>query len=162
MDNFMLLKIVTDAAAWDAFVSTLPRAQFTQSWAWGEFRKSRGQKVVRLMGGDAAALFFKYPAPLVGGYWYAPRGPVGKSMEAMRGFLEALVQEKALSGRALFWRVEPLVESVEMPKGFIRSHAYMPASTLLLDLTQPEEVLQSPRIATRRHASLHRTMSRDV
>lgn len=138
----MPLRSVTKQEEWDAFVSSLPRAQFTQSWAWGEFRKAREQQVIRLMGDGAAALFHQVPAPMVGGYWYAPRGPVAVNGDAARRFLDALVAEKALPGRALFWRTEPSVERMQMPRTFVRSHAYMPACTLLVDLAQSEEVLQ--------------------
>lgn len=139
----MSLAPVTDQQKWDAFVSSLPRAQFTQSWAWGAFRNARGQEVVRFMGDGAAALFFKVPAPLVGGYWYAPRGPVGESADAIWAFLEAIATSADLPSRALFWRVEPLATGIQMPSAFRRSHAYMPATTLLVDVRQSEETLQA-------------------
>lgn len=133
---------VTTQESWDAAVSALPWAQFTQSWAWGEFKKSRGQPIVRLASEGAAAFFHLVPAPFVGGYWYAPRGPVAKSAEAAQRFLAALAAERPLPGRSLFWRVESPFTTLQMPPGFVQSHAYMPASTLLIDVTQPEEVLQ--------------------
>ena len=137
-----MITSATDANTWDTLVSSLPRAQFTQSWAWGAFRESRGQEIVRLIADDAAALFFKVPAPVVGGYWYAPRGPVGKSPDAIKKLVDAIIREKSLPGRALFWRVEPPVEAIQLPNGFIQSHAYMPATTLLVNLTQSEDALQ--------------------
>ncbi len=138
----MSLRPVTKQEEWDGFVSALPRAQFTQSWAWGEFRQAYDHEVTRLMGRGSAAMFYKVPAPVVGGYWYAPRGPVGESLEAIKIFLDLIMREQALPGRALFWRVEPPVEQALFPHRFVQSHAYMPATTRLIDLTQSEEVLQ--------------------
>jgi len=39
---------VNDRATWDGFVASQPYAQFTQSWAWGEFQRSRGLAVRRV------------------------------------------------------------------------------------------------------------------
>ncbi|MEN9558756.1 MAG: aminoacyltransferase FemX [Candidatus Parcubacteria bacterium] len=145
----MPLLIVKNASEWDAFISSQPRAQFTQSWAWGEFRKSRGQEVIRLSLTDsageweAAAMFFKISAPLVGGYWYAQRGPVVRDHHAFQSFLSALTREDALPGRALFWRMEPTLPlGASLPAALTRSHAYMPASTLYVNLAASEELLQ--------------------
>ncbi|OGL73465.1 hypothetical protein A3E39_02800 [Candidatus Uhrbacteria bacterium RIFCSPHIGHO2_12_FULL_60_25] len=90
---------------------------------------------------DAAALFVYYRKPLVGGYWYAPRGPVVRSIDAIVHFITAL-ESKSLPGRALFWRIEPPVPGSQFPvSGLVRSHAYMPASTLLADLSPEEKEL---------------------
>lgn len=149
----MPLISVTDQKQWDAFVSLQPRAQFTQSWAWGEFRVSRGQAIERfaLVGADgtweAAALFIHFPKPLVGGYWYAPRGPVVREdligTDVVARFMDAIV-EHGLPRPSLFWRIEPAVLSSRppvVPSSCVRSHAYMPASTLLIDLLKTEDDL---------------------
>ncbi len=153
----MPLISIKDAAAWDAFVASQPRAQFTQSWAWGEFRISRGQAIERLAlvnengAWDAAALFIHFPKPLVGGYWYAPRGPIvrdaliesGKANDIVQGFMDSLTSH-GLPRRAMFWRIEPAITTTpdtRHPTQSIRSHAYMPASTSLLDLSRPESDL---------------------
>lgn len=156
----MPLISVSNEASWDAFMGSQPRAQFTQSWAWGMFRASRGQAIERLALVDdagtweAAALFAHTPTPLVGGYWYAPRGPVLRAdtatnaADALKRFMDA-VASRGLTRRALFWRIEPpVVADVLDPAALhgvlpslVRSHAYMPASTLLIDLNAAEEDL---------------------
>lgn len=131
-------------------MTSQPRSQFTQSWAWGEFRIALGQTIERLalVGDDgqwdAAALFIHFPKPLVGGYWYAPRGPVvrvGEDATLVIGrFMEEL-KKRDLPKKALFWRIEPPVMAKDAKLSLTRSHAYMPATTLLVDLTQDEEDL---------------------
>lgn len=144
----MSLLEIMDQKQWDGFIASQPRAQFTQSWAWGEFRISRGQQIKRFALTDAsgtweaAALFIYFPKPLVGGYWYAPRGPVVrddlKASDVVSRFLNEL-QSQNLS-RSLFWRIEPVPSAISV-SGLVRSHAYMPASTLLVDLSKSEEEL---------------------
>jgi peptidoglycan pentaglycine glycine transferase (the first glycine) len=146
---------VTDPKKWDGFIASQPRSQFTQSWAWGEFRVSQGQAIERLalMADDGAwetaALFIHYPKPLVGGYWYAPRGPVARegldASGAVARFLSA-IEQKGLPQRAMFWRIEPSFaqgasEGAALAAHLVRSHAYMPATTLLVDLSKGEEEL---------------------
>jgi peptidoglycan pentaglycine glycine transferase (the first glycine) len=144
---------VTDAAAWDGFISAQPKAQFTQSWTWGEFRRSLGQRVERVALTDAqgaweaAAMLFHVAKPVVGGYWYAQRGPVLRADRTdaitLTRFIDALT-EQGLPAAALFWRIEPPLTrsmSPDVPAPLIRSHAYMPASTLLIDLAHSEEEL---------------------
>lgn len=187
----MPLISVTDANVWDAFVSGQPRAQFTQSWAWGAFRVSRGQAVERLalVGEDgrweAAACFIHYPKPLVGGYWYAPRGPVirgdllanDRASDILARVMDALASH-GLPKRSLFWRIEPAVPATSynlsryagQPTTF-RSHAYMPASTSLVDLSKPEDALRASmhektryniRVAERRGVTVRVTQNRDA
>src|SRR3989344_2610969 len=152
----MPLQHITNQRDWDEFISSQPLSQFTQSWTWGEFRIARGQEIKRLALVDAkgemeaAALFTYIKKPLVGGYWYAPRGPVirdgADASDTLKRFLSALAQHP-LPHPALFWRIEPPVSSVTThhspltTHSYIRSHAYQPASTLLLDLTQSHDEL---------------------
>src|SRR3989344_4527643 len=147
----MSLQHITNQRDWDEFVSSQPRSQFTQSWTWGEFRIARGQEIKRLALVDAkgemeaAALFTYIKKPLVGGYWYAPRGPVirdGADADTLRCFLSALEQHP-LPHPALFWRIEPSTPTsyALRPTPYLPAHAYQPASTLLLDLTQSHDDL---------------------
>lgn len=147
-----------DRNEWDGFITSRPWSQFTQSWAWGDFRVSQGQKIQRLASvnvegtWDAAALFVYYQKPIVGGYWYAPRGPVVHGADDAVRFMVEL-ESKGLPGRALFWRIEPLFENSKpvvsavepfaiRNSQFVRSHAYMPASTLLVDVTRDDTALR--------------------
>ncbi len=145
---------VTSPELWDAFVSSLPYAQFTQSWAWGEFQSVLGREVVRVFildDGDeleaplAAAQFIHQPRALVGGYWLAPRGPVFSadlSKEQHEEVLQALIHQLSLP-HSLFVRVEPpvMAGSLDLPKEYVPHRAYNPAVTGLLDLTKSEDEL---------------------
>jgi peptidoglycan pentaglycine glycine transferase (the first glycine) len=149
---------IHDRKSWDGFMASQPNAQFTQSWDWGEFRVSRGQTVERYALADerggwiAAAMFVFYSKRICSGYWYAPRGPViaARSRPDAGAVLRAFFRELEKTGlprRALFWRMEPAVEDGRsadvIPAGFCRSHAYQPASTLLIDLSADEEEMLS-------------------
>ncbi|MCC6563962.1 peptidoglycan bridge formation glycyltransferase FemA/FemB family protein [Candidatus Uhrbacteria bacterium] len=150
----MIIIQVTSQELWDAFVSSLPYAQFTQSWAWGEFQSSIGREVVRVFVLDdsedlqsplAAAQFIHQPRPLVGGYWLAPRGPVfssSLSKEDHEEVLRTLIHQLSLS-QSLFIRVEPpvMAGSLDFPAEFVPHRAYNPAVTSVIDLTKSEEDL---------------------
>jgi lipid II:glycine glycyltransferase (peptidoglycan interpeptide bridge formation enzyme) len=154
----MKLVEITDSHPWEAFQSNQLWAQFPQSWAWGEFRISRGQAVKRFAliddsGAWLAAAQLEYrPKKIVGGYWFAPRGPVLSShlrpeekRNVFRAFVEQL-QDLPLA-RWMFLRVEPPVE-LGNPEGLIplalrRNDAQNPMSTIVLDLTPSIEELQS-------------------
>lgn len=147
---------ISDKTAWESFHAKQPWSQFTQSWAWGEFRRSRGFPVRRFALVDdtgewlLAAQLERRPKKLVGGYWFAPRGPVfssrippEKRRETFVVFLERLLTI-GLS-RSLFWRFEPLVELGRpeglFPMSFRRNLPANPASTIVLDLMPPQDDL---------------------
>lgn len=151
--NMKLIE-TSEEKAWDRFAEGSPVSQFTQSWQWGEFKKSQGHEIRRLALADgdktlAQALFIHHRSPLVGGYWYAPRGPVLRDdvKSDARNILESFfdkIKEKRMLASGLFWRCEPAIESKRgdiIPPGFVRSHAYQPASTLLIDLATSEDEL---------------------
>lgn len=68
--------------AFDAFVSSHPRGDFLQSWAWGDLKALSGWRPHRLVlardgGAEAAASVLERRLPLaLGTLLYAPRGPV--------------------------------------------------------------------------------------
>lgn len=152
----MKLVEIADQQRWDGFVSRLPYAQFLQSWAWGEFRVSRGSAVKRFFIQDddrvRAAVMVEFRARRFSGYWYAPRGPVfaadatdDDKKHAFRALLEQLPQMPELRRRTLFWRFEPVVERGK-PEGFIplsmrRADALNPSTTIVVDLELEEETL---------------------
>ncbi|MBI4139276.1 peptidoglycan bridge formation glycyltransferase FemA/FemB family protein [Candidatus Uhrbacteria bacterium] len=151
----MTLHEITSRDAWESFQSARPWSQFTQSWAWGEFRRGGGCDIRRLalISQDgtwklAAQLEFRPKRPM-SGYWFAPRGPVfserlgpDERIEAFRLFRERLSRA---AGRALFLRVEPVAE-LGKPEGllalpFVRNVPVNPASTVLIDLDRSRDDL---------------------
>lgn len=158
------LTLIEDQETWDGFIASQPFSQFTQSWAWGALRESLGQKVRRFAFSDekgitiAGQLIF-YPKRFMKGYWYAPRGPVvrsdliSRSKELLQAFFDDLPDQ--LNTPSFFIRCEPPIEadanaSLPLPLSFLRSHAYQPASTSLIDLTRSEdEILAAMHEKTR-------------
>ncbi|MBI5654119.1 peptidoglycan bridge formation glycyltransferase FemA/FemB family protein [Candidatus Uhrbacteria bacterium] len=149
---------ITSRPEWDDWQSAQTYAQFLQSWAWGEFRESRGSKVRRYALRDGAgewlaALQLEYRKKKFGlGYWYAPRGPVFSSKinpekrpDLMLSLCEGLLMVKDLKKQALFWRFEPVSELSNpeglVPLSFRRSKAGDPTSTIILDLDKSEDNL---------------------
>ncbi|MBU0540265.1 peptidoglycan bridge formation glycyltransferase FemA/FemB family protein [Patescibacteria group bacterium] len=146
----MKLVEITKPELWDDFQNAQRFAQFTQAWKWGEFRRSCGLDVRRFAlvdeaGAWLAAVQMEFrPKKFVGGYWFAPRGPVfsrhvgdDDKREIFQTLLENLKRQKM--ARALFWRFEPLAALGHpeglMPLSMRRIFSANPASTMILDLT---------------------------
>lgn len=161
----MKLIEITKPENWEAIQSKLAWPQFTQSWAWGQFRLSLGFKVRRFALLDeekkclAAAQMEFRPKKFVGGYWFAPRGPAflpGVPENFFCLALQELVDQLAQAQleRSLFWRFEPVVElghpEGAMPLDFRRYAPVNPASTILLDLTRStDDILSAMHQKTR-------------
>ena len=158
------LTLIEDQATWDGFIASQPFAQFTQSWDWGALREALGQHVKRFAFSDEkgitiAGQFIFYPKRFMKGYWYSPRGPVirsdmiSRAKELLQAFFDDLPDQ--LDGHAFFIRCEPPIElganpSLPLSLSFFRSHAYQPASTVLIDLTKTEdEILAAMHEKTR-------------
>jgi peptidoglycan pentaglycine glycine transferase (the first glycine) len=154
----MNLVEITNRKDWDRWQAAQPYSQFLQSWAWGEFRETRGSRVRRFAlaneaGEWCAAIQLEYRAKRFGlGYWYAPRGPVFASKivpaerrDIMMELCEALLKTKGLKQGALFWRFEPVSELSKpeglVPLSFRRAKAGNPSSTILVDLDVFEDEL---------------------
>lgn len=152
----MRLVEITEREPWERFHARHDWAQFTQSWAWGEFRATRGFRIRRFALVDdtgewlCAAQLEYHPKSLVGGYWFASRGPVFSShldadalRECFATFLKYLEAQKL--ERSLFWRFEPLIELTKpeglIPMSFRRTNPLNPSSTILLALEPSQEAL---------------------
>ncbi|MCC7522398.1 peptidoglycan bridge formation glycyltransferase FemA/FemB family protein [Candidatus Uhrbacteria bacterium] len=147
----MKLVEITSRETWDAFVSGLPYAQFTQSWAWGEFQQSLGKKIMRLFIAEGkntfgAVQFMFQPKRIFGGYWLCPRGPVfalDLPEEKKRKVMDVISENLDLPG-GFFIRLEPMLYSDErqlLSGKFHRRKSYNPSSTVLIDLYKSEEDL---------------------
>ncbi|MFZ2803845.1 MAG: peptidoglycan bridge formation glycyltransferase FemA/FemB family protein [Patescibacteria group bacterium] len=162
----MTLEPITDRAAWESFQTAQPYSQFTQSWAWGEFRAASGSPVRRFAlvenGKWITAVQMEYRRRKFGmGYWFAGRGPVFASplssderRSTMFELCEQLLKEKELRQRTLFWRFEPLSELSNpeglVPLSFRRVPASNPATTIVLDLaSSPDDLLKNMHEKTR-------------
>ncbi|RJQ31953.1 peptidoglycan bridge formation glycyltransferase FemA/FemB family protein [Candidatus Parcubacteria bacterium] len=138
---------------WDEFVSTNAfDGGLTQSWGWGQFKKTLGLQVFPLAAVDckkiiAAALVIKNNLPLGQNYLYIPRGPVtGINVQStVRNCLEHLfknIQEIARQEGSIFLKIElAKIDWSVTDFGFKKSSAILPEESLLLNLSKPEEIL---------------------
>ncbi|HBV57985.1 MAG TPA: hypothetical protein DEB73_01845 [Candidatus Magasanikbacteria bacterium] len=140
----MECRLVDDKEQWDKFVAGQSRAQFLQSWEWGEFQKEFGRRVWRAGVFDeaeqiGAAQIIEHHLGLGMGYLYCPRGPVG---ELHLAEMAEFIKKGVINYGHVFFRFEPLSCHPERSEGFIvRVPSIQPTNTLLLDLSKSEEQL---------------------
>ncbi len=118
--------------SWDALVEKFApiSGAFLQSFAWGEFQKSQGREVRRVVGGEGSmiAQCVKLAAPLGIQYWLVPKGPIGDaSLESMRSLL---IDELGTGSDYI------RMESVERLPRSISTKETHPKTTRFLDLTK--------------------------
>jgi peptidoglycan pentaglycine glycine transferase (the first glycine) len=104
-----------DHTSWNTFAGRVPEGDVLQAWEWGGV-KSPDWSPVRLgvfqgetLIGGAAIL--KRKLPLVGNFYYAPRGPLLEDWtndDALTTLLNAIRQRAALDGAA-FLKIDPAV-----------------------------------------------------
>jgi lipid II:glycine glycyltransferase (peptidoglycan interpeptide bridge formation enzyme) len=148
---------VTDAATWDAFVTTADHRAFPQLWAWGDLRIGAGWRPIRIAVGPdrdrprAGVQLLLRRVPLSG--WslaYAPRGPIGALDDAAvrAALLEAL---RAIAADERIGRVradpettdrDPFGASLLQPP-WQAAPKVQPPTTRLIDLTATEDALWS-------------------
>lgn len=160
----MQIKEITSRDIWENFLRECPEKTFLQSWSWGEFQKSSGNKIWRLGVFErnelaAAALLIKVKAKR-GTFLFLPHGPAVKTQLLRPKILEVLVAEFkkiAKEERAAFIRISPIwernEENIRMFKdlGFRGAPLHMHAElTWELDIRLPEEkILSGMRKTTR-------------
>jgi peptidoglycan pentaglycine glycine transferase (the first glycine) len=127
---------VTNKEQWESQLSTQTRAQFLQSWDWGEFQKSLGRKVWRQEIGSSYISVIKMGLPLEQNYLYAPRLNFLLNKDVSDELKKLAAAEKSI-----FLRLE-LVPVQELDLfGFQKTNNVQPGKTLLLDLTKSAEEL---------------------
>jgi len=132
---------------------------FLQSEHWAKFQEGLGRKVTKIEDGDFKALMIFYSLPLVGGYFFVPRGPILKNQKSkiknqndkfkIKYFLDQMV-EKAKKENAGWVRVEPQTkEDLDAIKEVLRGEYkivkskknHEPAQTVMIDLEKNEDEL---------------------
>lgn len=153
---------------WDNFVKTnAADGGLLQSWLWGDFQKSLGNKAFRLgvINGEgklqAAALIVKHELPLEYNYLYCPRGPIINTLKVDQlNSLFAEIKKIAKEEKSFLIRVDPawlighekLLTNVGFRKG---EYEIQPKCTLILDITKSEEeLLAGMKQKTRYNVSL--------
>lgn len=145
----MDLRELTSPEEYEVHNASQPRAQFLQSWAWGQFQHSVGRQVRRYgffdrghMIGTANVLIHRLPFGR--SYWYVPRGPVVKKIKDHneKAMIEEVVKQAREAG-AMFVRVELPYKVAEV--GEIQNarqvKSTQPQDTLYLDLSKSETEL---------------------
>jgi lipid II:glycine glycyltransferase (peptidoglycan interpeptide bridge formation enzyme) len=144
---------ITDKNQLNKFVGTQDKAQFLQSWEWGEFHKKVSGDVWRIGFLDddkklvAVATVIKKQLPMSRCYFYCPRGPVANDEfrisngELIFKILFEEIKRIAKDEGAMFLRFEPLVDIRQLKIDIRQSLDVQPSKTLMLDLTKTEDEL---------------------
>src|SRR5512146_656686 len=160
----MDLRVMADAAEWDALVVGHPYGHPLQCWGWGEVKRNAGWRAHRLAVFDGAAFragaqVLTRPIPGVPlAMTYAPRGPVATpdDADAMRA-LAAGLRQHGTQQHAIFCKLDPA-----WPAGTphaLAAAGFQPAAegvqvsdTYTIDLRQPEDaILANMRSKTRQY-----------
>jgi lipid II:glycine glycyltransferase (peptidoglycan interpeptide bridge formation enzyme) len=117
----MDVRDITTPDVLDSFVRSQERAQFLQSYRWGEFQRTLPSRIFRMgvFDGDrvcGVAQIVERALPLGKHYWYCPRGPVVNQRLPLEQYTEAFctllsdLASRAEKAGAMFVRVEPPLE----------------------------------------------------
>ena len=126
---------------------------FLQSKHWFNFQKEIGKKVFFVGTGDNQVLVIENKLPVVGGYFYIPRGPVfGDNKKENRKVINE-IKNKAKQEKIGWIRFEPQKkEDLKwINQKLVKSKKnHQPAETLILDLKQDsKEILAQMKQKTR-------------
>ena len=142
---------IKDRERYNNFVKTQKHSQFLQSWEWGEFQKSAGNKVLRFGIEDEDKLVFvisliKKSLPLGMNYFYAPRIGIKYLSEDVLAFLFKEIKKEAKNEKAMFLRFEPLDNFKIQSRNYMRDKIHktidiQPSKTLILDIFKSEDEL---------------------
>lgn len=138
---------------WDSFALS-QNGSFLQSWAWGEFQRSAGKKIIHLIENDWQSLILVNPLRLGKTYFYIPHGPILDRSERdeqtiLKEFLDK-IKTIAPEHNAIFLKIEPKT-SDEKIAGILKNLKFkkaeksiQPEDTLIVDISRPEnEILNS-------------------
>ncbi|MFA6097956.1 MAG: peptidoglycan bridge formation glycyltransferase FemA/FemB family protein [Patescibacteria group bacterium] len=144
----------------NTFIGSQTRAQFLQSWGWGEFQVGLGRQIWRLGVLEnekiiGSALIVRQPLPFGKCYLYCPRGPVvdgqlpvDKHLAVLKTLASDIVGRAARSG-AMFVKLEPPLVKIHRRAfdDLLREFNYreagfvQPRDSWYLDLSKSEEEL---------------------
>lgn len=156
----MEIRTLESAEELDTFVGQQPRAQFLQSWQWGEFQKTLGKDMIRIGVFEnevlvASALLIVTSLPFGQRYWYCPRGPIVNATSSpadyvrLGKFVILEIMNRAKPAGVLFVKIEPPLERSSkvvfdsLTEGVAQQHVrfVQPQDSLYLDVRKTEEEL---------------------
>ena len=156
MRTILIMKIllIEDKDEWNSFIAqhATPDGGFLQSWQWGEFQKSYGRQIFRvvLIENDEIICgwqIIEMNLPLGMKYWYGPRvitqsaklKAQNQSLK-LKTFISEIIKI-AEKEKAIFIRVDAGDDSLK-DFGFIKTKlSIQPQEELILDITKPIEQL---------------------
>ncbi len=169
----MAIKIenIIDKSVWETFASKYAPRTFLQSWAWGEFQKTMGNKIWRLGIFDDSNLFGTALVSKIvakrGTFLLIQHGPcltdstasLSDDQKKIFSFLLTELKKIGQTEKASFIRIGPLVERNQANKNFFKDlgfrqapmHANAYEATWKLNITLPEEELLAKMRKTTRY-----------
>jgi len=102
-----------DHAAWNSFVGRVPEGDVLQSWEWGGVKSADWTPIrLGLFRGDkltGGVSLLRRKLPLVGNFYYAPRGPLLEDWadEAAFSTLLDAIRDRAARDGAAFLKIDP-------------------------------------------------------
>ena len=159
----VLIKEIREKSIWEQFVLSDENGSFLQSWNWGEFQQTMGEKVFRLGIFEkekltGVSLLIKIHAKR-SDHLICPAGPLinwGKTnyFKALIEYFKKLGQKESVS----FIRIRPPVEQTRKNRRFFKDLGFIPAAmhlhaerTWLLDIIPEEDILLSNMRKTTRY-----------
>ncbi len=122
-----------------------PDGGFLQSPEWGKFQESVGRKIFNISGNNFWANIVEHSLPIVGKYFYVPRGPIMDQEAEIKNQLEKLIKLSKENGAAWI-RIEPADEEVlsAIKKNtnyrIVKApHDMQPRELLIIDIKKSEE-----------------------
>ena len=120
-----------------------PDGGFLQSEQWRKFQESTGKKTFNITGENFWANIIEHQLPIVGKYFYIPRGPLGE--EKMEDLINLAKKEKAAWIRIDTDYKNNAYKIVKAP------HDMQPQELFIIDIAKPEERLLAEMKAKTRY-----------
>lgn len=150
---------ITDAQV-QKFQNHSPDGAFLQSTHWLAFQENLGRKYFLFESQDTLAHCIAHSLPIVGTYWYMPRGPI-----MINGCNKAMLFDivKSAKNNGVGWiRIEPAqqellqqIQNVFVKKVVKAPHDTQPREIFVIDITKPEhELLANMKQKTRYNIAL--------
>lgn len=149
-----LVEYTGPAETWDSLCSAFRTGHLLQSFGWGEVKRLSGWKPFRLtanLSGRTVAAIQVLVKGIRGlGFAYVPRGPAMDDLDLLSHVLSALEAFCRSLGACCLQVDLPVPGSPELlPRGWKKAKPIQPQATLVVELTDPDEMLSRMRPKTR-------------
>lgn len=159
----MKIKEINDKEIWEKFLLSCQEKTFLQSWDWGEFSRTMGEKIWRLGIFDldtlVAVVLVEKKITKRGTFLLVPHGPViAKTAKGTLKVLTERLKEIARNENAAFLRINPVLQRNEENTDIFKSLGYReaplqmhPEASWKLDITPDQETLLAQMRKTTRY-----------